>query len=216
MLIVLKVTGHLYKYNSKVKELMEVLEDLVEKEFFIAIIPGGSIFADTVKEFQKETNADDDLVHWMAIKAMEIYGLYLAKFSKKAIEVYTLKDIENTLMKKHIPIIMPYKILKEHDELPHSWEISSDSIAIYIASLIRADLIVFGKIVKGLLDKDGTLIHRINLDEAFKYIKNEFDKYAIHLLKKFKIPLALFDITKPNLLYKIVKLEYGDYTFLSP
>ncbi|MCC6057356.1 MAG: hypothetical protein LM568_00365 [Desulfurococcaceae archaeon] len=216
MLIVLKVSGHLYRYRDKVVELMQILEDLVEKEFLVVVVPGGSIFADTVKEFQVETGIDDDLAHWMAIKAMEIYGLYLAKYSRKAVETYTLRDIENALKEKLIPIAMPYRILKEHDELPHSWDISSDSIATYIASLVRADIVVFGKLIKGILNENRVLIHKVKVDEGFKYIRNEFDKYVIHLLKKFRIPLAIFDVTNPSLLYKIVKQEYGNYTLLLP
>lgn len=216
MLIVLKVSGHLYRYRDKVVELMQILEDLVEKEFLVVVVPGGSIFADTVKEFQVETGIDDDLAHWMAIKAMEIYGLYLAKYSRKAVEAYTLRDIENALKEKLIPIAMPYRILKEHDELPHSWDISSDSIATYIASLVRADIVVFGKLIKGLFNENRVLIHKVKVDESLKYIRNEFDKYVIHLLKKFRIPLAIFDVTNPSLLYKIVKQEYGNYTLLLP
>jgi aspartokinase-like uncharacterized kinase len=216
MLIVLKVSGHLYRYRDKVVELMQILEDLVEKEFLVVVVPGGSIFADAVKEFQVETGIDDDLAHWMAIKAMEIYGLYLAKYSRKAVETYTLRDIENALKEKLIPIAMPYRILKEHDELPHSWDISSDSIATYIASLVRADIVVFGKLIKGILNENRVLIYKVKVDEGLKYIRNEFDKYVIHLLKKFRIPLAIFDVTNPSLLYKIVKQEYGNYTLLLP
>lgn len=214
MRIVIKVSGHLYKHFDKAEELFKILEDLVDKGVKIAIVPGGSVFADTVKEFQRAAKLDDDVAHWMAIKAMEIYGLFLSRLSRRISEAYSLEDALNALEKGLIPLIMPYKILRKHDELPHSWDVSSDSIAVYIAYLLKGDIVVLGKMVKGLTDGKGNTITCIDVDNAIRFVGTVIDPYVTILLRRFKIPLAIFDMKNPKLLYKVVKLIPSDYTII--
>ncbi|MEM1645762.1 MAG: hypothetical protein QXL96_07860 [Ignisphaera sp.] len=216
MLLVLKVSGHLYKYPSKIMELMSVLEFITSNGIGIAVVPGGSIFADSVRELQRVTGFNDDVAHWMAIKAMEVYGLLLKGFSKNFVEAYSLEDITEALNNKLIPIIMPYKLLKIYNELPHSWNITSDSISIYIAYLLKADIVALGKIVEGIAGRSGEIIKCARIDEISKFVKDELDPYTLKLAKEFNIPVAVFSILKPWLLNNIAKLELADYTLILP
>ncbi|MEM4788422.1 MAG: hypothetical protein QXM55_02630 [Ignisphaera sp.] len=216
MLLVLKVSGHLYKYPSKIMELMSVLEFITSNGIGIAVVPGGSIFADSIRELQRVTGFNDDVAHWMAIKAMEVYGLLLKGFSKNFVEAYSLKDITEALNNKLIPIIMPYKLLKIYNELPHSWNITSDSISIYIAYLLKADIVALGKIVEGIAGRSGEIIKCARIDEISKFVKDELDPYTLKLAKEFNIPVAVFSILKPWLLNNIAKLELADYTLILP
>ncbi|MEM1526612.1 MAG: hypothetical protein QW775_07490 [Ignisphaera sp.] len=216
MLLVLKVSGHLYKYPFKIVELMSVLEFLTSNGIGIAVVPGGSIFADSVRELQRVTGFNDDVAHWMAIKAMEVYGLLLKGFSKNFVEAYSLEDITEALNNKLIPIIMPYKLLRTYNELPHSWDITSDSISVYVAHLLNANLVALGKIVEGIVGFNGEIIKSTKIDVVLKFVEDELDPYTLKLAKEFKIPIAVFNILKPQLLNKITKLELDNYTLILP
>ena len=54
-----------------------------------------------------------------------------------------------------VPILAPSRWLRAADELPHSWEVTSDSLAAYLAMLLGADDLVLVKPVSsgdGLVD----------------------------------------------------------------
>ncbi|MEM4040334.1 MAG: hypothetical protein QXM83_00785 [Ignisphaera sp.] len=213
-LVVLKVSGHLINLPNKVKDLMNVVAKLNSERTRIAIVPGGSIFSDLVKEIQDNTEIDDDTAHWMAIKSMEIYGLYLKHFNTNCVEAYTIDDVYKALSLRPIPIVMPYQILKTYDELPHTWVITSDSISIFIAKLLRANMVLLGKMVNGITNEKGEIMKIIKSDDIKR--QNVFDSYTINMVKMYKIPLIIFNVLRPELLYKIVSMEEDTYTIVMP
>ena len=96
----------------------------------ILIIPGGGIFAD----FVRAENPDDDTAHWQAISAMEKYGRFLSTFGYPV-----TNDLQ---MPKEPTILLPECVLRKEDPLPHSWDITSDSISAWIAGVLGCRLLV--------------------------------------------------------------------------
>ncbi|MDO5844232.1 MAG: uridylate kinase [Methanocorpusculum sp.] len=121
--IVLKIGGSLIDVSKPV--LSQISENIP-----VLIIPGGGPFADFVREAEK----DDNTSHWNAILAMDRFGRYLSTFGFRVTKKLSFDD--------GISIFLPYKILKERDPLPHSWEVTSDSIAAWAASELNAPLIL--------------------------------------------------------------------------
>jgi len=59
--------------------------------------------------------------------------------------VYSIEEAENSLNNGHIPILPCSNILKESvldSEIPHSWNITSDSISAYVANLLKTKLLI--------------------------------------------------------------------------
>jgi aspartokinase-like uncharacterized kinase len=56
-------------------------------------------------------------------------------------------------------ILLPYRVLREHDPLPHGWDVTSDTIAAWVASELGIELLIL-KSVDGIT-RDGTLVPRI-------------------------------------------------------
>lgn len=110
-------------------ESKEILSKLPEN-LPILIVPGGGVFAD----FVRSADADDDASHWNAILSMDRYGRFLSTFGY---------PVTNSLeFSNGVSILLPYKILKEVDPLPHSWEITSDSISAWVASELKSPLVL--------------------------------------------------------------------------
>jgi len=216
MLAVLKVSGHLYKHSHTVEKLVETIDTLVSQGTKFLIVPGGSIFADTVRELQLRTRLDDDTAHWMAIKAMEVYGLYIKSFSPRFVEAYTLEEIRRAVEENLVPIVMPYKFLREHDVLPHSWSVTSDSISIFIAHVVGAGLVILGKVVDGVRDAAGNLIRIARIEDVAHYTSDVIDAYAIPLARQYGIRIAVVNLTKPWLLQRVVNASLDDYTLIIP
>ncbi|HJJ54771.1 MAG TPA: uridylate kinase [Methanocorpusculum sp.] len=109
----------------------DVLSVIATSPLPALIVPGGGAFADAVRK----KNLDDDSAHWQAISAMNHYGVYLATFGFPLTET---PDIPQ----RGIQILLPEKILRQTDPLPHSWDVTSDSIALWIAQNADAPLLL--------------------------------------------------------------------------
>jgi aspartokinase-like uncharacterized kinase len=111
------------------------------------IVPGGGICARLIREL----GMDGDAAHWMAVCAMEQFGWLI---SAKGV---------TPISKLHVPsglaVLLPYLPLLQADPLPHTWEVTSDTIAAWVASCLGLDLIVL-KSVDGI-NKNGKLKERL-------------------------------------------------------
>lgn len=124
------IIEHLDKYSS-------VMAAKTGTEVKIVIVPGGGPFADVVRLHAKENaGISEDTAHWMAILAMNQYGLYLSDRMAKSKVIETFDRIKTGVF-----ILLPYKILKELDPLPHSWKVTSDTIAAWVANQLDAEFI---------------------------------------------------------------------------
>jgi aspartokinase-like uncharacterized kinase len=145
-MIVVKLGGSLiHRAKEIVKEIVDYSDASGET---ILIVPGGSMFADMVRKVK----ASDETSHWMAILAMEQYGYYIADGSEA--KIVDNIDIEDA----GIYILLPYALLKKNDELPHTWDVTSDTIAAWVAHKLGARLIkltdVDGIFLNGELKKE--------------------------------------------------------------
>jgi hypothetical protein len=139
---VLKFGGSLFNHAP------EQLEIIKSADMDVLIVPGGGRFADLVRDVQRERSLSEEAAHWMAVLAMDEYAYYLSDVS--GIELTPL-----LVKKKGIRIVLPYEILRRRDELPHSWDVTSDTIAAWMAYQTGSKLIkatdVDGIIIDGSL-----------------------------------------------------------------
>ena len=144
-MIIVKLGGSLIQSAKRiVRDLREYTNSTGES---ILIVPGGSIFADTVRK----VNPSQEAAHWMAILAMEQYGYYLADGT----DVKLIDRVENI---NETFILLPYNLLKNNDELPHTWDVTSDTIAAWVALKLKARFIK-------LTDVDGIYLEGVLQDE---------------------------------------------------
>jgi 5-(aminomethyl)-3-furanmethanol phosphate kinase len=105
----------------------------------LLIVPGGGPLADAVRRFQVEIGFKDDAAHWMAILAMDQYAHVLADRINSAVLVEEPGQVAEILSGAGLPVLCPYRWMRSADVLPHGWDVTSDSIAAFIAGALGAE-----------------------------------------------------------------------------
>jgi 5-(aminomethyl)-3-furanmethanol phosphate kinase len=138
--LVVKLGGSLY---PQVRELVPALRSSVRP---LLVVPGGGPFANAVRQ----AGLTDEAAHWEAIAAMDAYGRYCASFGLPVTELLAAPS--------RTVIILPSRAMREHDPLPHSWDVTSDTIAAWAAAYLHLDLLLLkpvdGIMAGGVLESD--------------------------------------------------------------
>jgi len=149
---VVKVGGSLADDPASLASLCQELSVLA-KAHGILIVPGGGEFADTVREFDKTYSLSNMVAHKMAILAMDQYGFFLSDITPNSYVSHSLEEISNSA-KGTLPIFLPSKLMFREDPLEHSWDVTSDTIAAYIAGLLHAEKLILVTDVDGIFSED--------------------------------------------------------------
>jgi aspartokinase-like uncharacterized kinase len=132
--------GSVERFDAVIAEIVAASWDVQ-----LLIVPGGGRFADSVRDADRRFGLSDDAAHWMAILAMDQYAHLLLSRLPTGRLVWRPEEIEPTLCAGMIPILAPYQWLHETDPLPHSWEVTSDSISAWVAGRVGTDRLVLIK-----------------------------------------------------------------------
>jgi aspartokinase-like uncharacterized kinase len=117
----------------------------VSREWPIVVVPGGGPFADGVREFDRRVGVSSDVAHWMAILAMDQYAHVLASRIPGAVLVDEPGCIRQGLSPAGAVVLAPSRWMRSTDVLPHTWDVTSDSIAAFVAGALDARLLILIK-----------------------------------------------------------------------
>ena len=139
---VVKLGGSLANYPDDLKRWLKALAEAGKGR--VVIVPGGSFFADWVRAAQKRWGFDDAAAHAMGLRAMEQYGLMLCGLQKSFVPARTETEIRKALQENQVPVWLPVQTLACED-LPPSWDVTSDSLAAWLARRLAAERLVLVK-----------------------------------------------------------------------
>jgi aspartokinase-like uncharacterized kinase len=112
---------------------------------WLLIVPGGGPFADAVRDADRRLGLSDVSAHWMAVLAMDQHGHLIADRLPNARLVMEPREIACAIDARQIPVLAPFRWLVDADPLPHSWDVTSDSIAAWVAGRVGARRLVLVK-----------------------------------------------------------------------
>ena len=115
----------------------------------LVVVPGGGPFAETVRRFDAEHRLSPVTAHWMAILGQDQYAHVLAERIPGASLTCSPEAIAAAHAAGRIPILAPFRWLRDADVLPHDWDATGDSVAALVAGALDADLLVLLKPVGG-------------------------------------------------------------------
>ena len=117
----------------------------------LLVVPGGARFADAVRGADRRFGLQDESAHRMAILGMEQFGWLLGDLIPGA-ERCTDLSASAGRTRVLLPAALPL------DDLPASWDVTSDSIAAWVAREAGAERLVLVKAVEVVDDYFPTAI----------------------------------------------------------
>jgi 5-(aminomethyl)-3-furanmethanol phosphate kinase len=141
---VVKVGGGLLGKAGTFELVIEALTAF-RRDRRLVVLPGGGPFADAVRQMFKRIKIGEDAAHWMAVLGMDQYAHALVARIPDAALVDAETSIIAALQSGRLPVLAPYRWLRAADPLPHSWEVTSDSIAAWLAGQLGARRVVLVK-----------------------------------------------------------------------
>jgi 5-(aminomethyl)-3-furanmethanol phosphate kinase len=99
----------------------------------LILVPGGGPFADCVRTAQAAMGFNDKAAHRMALNAMAQFGIALAAYSDAFTLAASRDELDSALSVGEIPVWLPEKMVLGASDVPACWEVTSDSLAAWLA-----------------------------------------------------------------------------------
>lgn len=140
----------------------------------VVVVPGGGPFAEQVRTVQSRWGFSDAVAHRMAVQAMDQFGLLLTGLRPDLAVAASLDEIQEVLAIGQVPVWMAgWDPLS--NEVPATWEVTSDSLAGFLARQLGARRLFLVKSVvpEGNARTAQELGEAGLVDPAFKYFLAE-------------------------------------------
>lgn len=111
----------------------------------VLVLPGGGPFADAVRAVDAQVGLGDDTAHALALHAMDQLGVMLRALLPAA-------EVMNSLAVPHsLGLVAAAPAFAGRPDIPRSWAVSSDSLAVLAAAAVGAPEAVLLKPTAGVL-----------------------------------------------------------------
>jgi len=182
------------------------------------VICGGGEFADKIREYDRDIEFSNSASHKTAILCMDIMGMLVTDKVNGAEAVYSLEDAKKVLNEGKLPVLLPSKLLGYLDPLDHSWKVTSDSISVYIAWLLKTKILIVTN-VDGIYDFDPSiggakLIKNISAKKLLTFGETSVDENLPELLLKYRLDCYVVNGKYPERAISIIEGESSKYTFI--
>jgi len=142
-LTIIKLGGSLSRTDSLINCLKAVQQNYQGRA--AVIVPGGGAFADQVRLAQQHWHFDDSTAHNMALLAMQQMALMFKGLKPDFAIAYSVGAIQEQLSRQKTVIWSPDISELANAGIEASWDITSDSLAAWLANTLSATELVLIK-----------------------------------------------------------------------
>lgn len=150
-------------------ELSAWLDAIAASPGPVVVVPGGGALADEVRACQQRLGFGDASAHRMALLAMDQLAWAVAGL-RAGFEVGDTEEaLRAVLARGHVAVWAPYALVSGRRDVPASWTVTSDSLALWLAGRLHARTCYLVKsIERRQAGMSGTQLSRDGIvDEAF-------------------------------------------------
>ena len=124
---VLKVGGSLARGDGLQDLCREI--SVLGHQHPLLVVPGGGEFSDLVRQAYSRYDLGETAAHCMALLAMDQYGYLLSRLIEGSSLETGMDSACRTAASGRVAILLPSASVLDSDCLPHSWQVTSDTIA---------------------------------------------------------------------------------------
>ena len=143
--VVIKIGGSLGRVPHALERVCAAVQE-ISRHHCLIVVPGGGPFADAVRSFERDIAISADAAHWMAILAMDQYAHVLADRIEGAELVDEPGMLLEALGRGSVAVLAPSRWMRSADVLPRTWQVTSDSIAAFVAGALGATRLILIKL----------------------------------------------------------------------
>jgi 5-(aminomethyl)-3-furanmethanol phosphate kinase len=203
VLTVIKVGGGLGRGagDDALRALCTALGELGARHPLL-VVPGGAWFADAVRDADRRFGLSATASHRMAVLGMEQFAWLLSELIPGA---ERCSDLARPAA-GHAAVLMPAGL--GLDELPASWQVTSDSIAAWAAGSVGADRLVLVKEVEGLFAEwpaRGEPLARMTVAELAALRPGGVDEYLPTVLEQARFETWVIGGRDPERLVELLE-----------
>ena len=123
----------------------------------VVIVPGGGPFADQARHAQVRWGLEELVAHNMAVLGMVQYAMQMHGMCAALRPSESAAAIDDALRGGHTALWMPYELVRSHAGPFTSFDVTSDSLAAWLARRLRASELV---LVKSCVVPDGRTLRQ--------------------------------------------------------
>ena len=146
---VIKIGGSLYDSKYLVQWLNSITECTSKN---IIIVPGGGPFADQVR-LADEKFSLGTYAHNMAVMAMQQYANVFASLCPAMKLAHSIENAHQIWGESKVAIWEPFEMVRDLCTLDKTWDVTSDSLAVWLARTLDINNILLIKSSKQVLEK---------------------------------------------------------------
>ncbi len=181
------------------------------------IVLGGGEFANLIRRYDDEINFSEEVNHWTAIDCMDITAKLVNDKVESSKLVYSIEEAKSISDDGFTPIFIVSDFLKREDPFECSWDVTSDSIAAYIAHLLNANLLIVTD-VNGIYTQEpkepgSTFISKIDATTLLTFQESSIDVMLPSLLLEFGSDCYVVNGKYPERVMSLIDDNINDYNF---
>ena len=181
------------------------------------IVLGGGEFANLIRKYDSEQHFSEEVNHWTAIDCMDIIAKLVNDKVESAKLAYSIDDVNKISDEGFTPIFVVSEFLRVEDPFECSWDVTSDSIAAYIAHLLNAKLLIVTN-VNGIYTQEpkesgSTFISKIDATTLLTFQESSIDVMLPSLLLKFGTNCYVVNGKYPERVLSLIDDSINDYNF---
>jgi 5-(aminomethyl)-3-furanmethanol phosphate kinase len=208
---VLKVGGSLSRGDSLESLCSEI--GRLGRQYRLLVVPGGGEFADQVRTAYRRFTLDETAAHYMALLAMDQFGYLLNRLIEGSHLSADLLSACQAAGSARAAVLLPSTMVIQTDPLPHSWQVTSDTIAAWIASRSDCRQLVLLKNVDGLfaagaaMDSSDGFIAEISVQQLMAH-SGGVDEYLAQYLASVSLETWIINGSHPSRLAELLSSGY--------
>ena len=145
---ILKIGGSLLDLPDLTQRMLKLIDGHAISD--VIVVTGGGSTADRVRQWDEQFGLDASSAHWLAIRAMSFNAALLSATDDR-FQLVESMTTQSPLKRAIVQILDVEPIVRsleiKNPPLPETWDVTSDSIAAWIATLISADRLILAKSV---------------------------------------------------------------------